>query len=87
MAEHVERVGNDVSKQALKKIDLNSASKEELLELQGINDKQVEKIIQYREEHGGFASVEDLKSVEGFSDVLLQGFQDRLIVGERQTRH
>ena len=38
------------------------------------------KIIAYRQEHGGFKTVEDLKNVDGFGDKTVAKIKDRLAV-------
>lgn len=49
------------------KIDINSASKEDLMTLPGIGDKTADKIINYRLENK-FKKVEDIKNVSGIGD-------------------
>ncbi len=43
------------------KVDINSATKEELMKLDGIGETRAQKIIEYREKNGPFKSTEDLK--------------------------
>ncbi len=50
------------------KLCLNTATKEELLRISGIGDTFADRIIAYREEHGGFRSVEELKQVDGIGE-------------------
>lgn len=47
------------------KININTATKDELVGLPGIGDAMAERIILYREDHGPFATVEELVSVRG----------------------
>ena len=54
------------------RINLNLAKKEELMTLNGIGENRALAIIAYREEHGGFSSVEELKMVEGIGDGIYQ---------------
>ena len=54
------------------RINLNLAQKEELMTLNGIGENRALAIIAYREEHGGFSSVEELKKVEGIGDGIYQ---------------
>ena len=47
------------------KINVNNASKGELMRLPGIGDKLSDKIIIYRSVYGGFRTIDDLQSVKG----------------------
>lgn len=49
-------------------LDLNTATKQELLALPGIGNVTAERIILYREDHGPFQSINDLRKVKGISD-------------------
>lgn len=48
------------------RIDINSASVDELEQLPGVGVRAAERIAGHRERHGPFASVEGLEAVEGF---------------------
>lgn len=52
----------------LGKININTASKEQLKTLYGIGDSTAEKIIKYREENGTFSDAEELKKVSGIGE-------------------
>lgn len=62
------------------KINLNTADVAALQKLAGVGQKKAEKIIAFRNEHGGFKSVAELKKVGGFGDKTLAKFQDQLTV-------
>jgi competence protein ComEA len=62
------------------KIDLNRASKEELMRLDGIGDQTAERILRHREENGPFRSLEDLDPIPGFNRERIENFQDRFSV-------
>jgi competence protein ComEA len=51
--------------QEVEKININSASAEEITQLKGIGIKYAERIIQYRSDHGPFAMPEDITKVPG----------------------
>ena len=46
-------------------VSLNSATVDQLDELDGVGPVMAQKILDYRKEHGGFGSVDDLKQVSG----------------------
>lgn len=49
-------------------VNLNKASAEELNALPGIGEGMAQKIIAYREQHGGFRRPQELIIIEGFSE-------------------
>ena len=52
----------------VRKIDLNRADEEELMELPGIGPTLARLIVAYRDERGGFQTVEELKRVKGIGE-------------------
>src|SRR3954469_3883395 len=58
-------------------IDLNSAAIEQLNRLPGINDELAGRIVSYREEHGPFGSLDDLRHVAGVNDAIVQDLLGR----------
>ena len=67
---------------AEQKVDLNQATREELMQIGGIGESAADKIIAYREEYGGFESIDDLDQVEGFSEKMINAIRDQVTVGE-----
>ena len=60
------------------KININSATKDELMTLSGIGEKKAQAIISYRESHGGFQSAEELMEVEGIKTGTYEKIKDRI---------
>ncbi len=60
-------------------IDINTASAEVLAEtIDGVGLKRAQAIIRYREQHGAFASVDDLAAVRGVSARIVERNRDRI---------
>ena len=62
------------------KININTATKEELMTLSGIGASKAESILKYRQEHGNFQSIEDLKKIEGIKDGVFNKIKDDITV-------
>lgn len=62
------------------KINLNSASETQLLSVNGIGPTKAKSIIEYREQHGNFESVEQLKEVKGIGSKTLERISDYFVV-------
>ena len=64
------------------KLNINTAGAAELTALPGIGEVLAERIVAYREEHGPFAAVEDIRNVQGIGEGKLAAMADRVTVGE-----
>lgn len=62
------------------KVNLNKASKEELMALRGIGEAKAEDIIRYREEQGGFNCIEDIMNISGIKDAAFQKIKEEITV-------
>ncbi|NBH34850.1 hypothetical protein D3Z58_15090 [Clostridiaceae bacterium] len=62
------------------KVNLNTATKEELMTLRGIGEARAEDIIRYRQERGGFERIEDIMEISGIKDAAFQKIKDDIIV-------
>lgn len=56
-------------------IDLNAASAGEIAGIDGVTKEAAERIVSYRNENGGFTSVEELKNIEGISEQVLKSLE------------
>ena len=61
-------------------LDLNTATVEQLDELDGIGPATAQQIVAYREEHGGFGSVEELDQVPGIGETRLAALREKVRV-------
>ncbi len=71
-------IGVEKEEMEMGKISLNQATKEELMTLSGIGESKAEAILKYREEHGGFQAIEELKEVSGIGDALFNQVKENL---------
>ena len=62
-------------------LDLNKADATTLqTRLSGIGKTKAEAIVAYRDEHGDFASVDELLEIKGIGNALLERNRDKLMV-------
>lgn len=61
-------------------VNINKASKEQLMTLSGIGESRAEDIIRYREESGGFQTIEDIMKVTGIKDAAFQKIKNSITV-------
>lgn len=61
-------------------INLNTASKEELMTLNGIGAARAEAILSYRDQKGGFRTIEDIMKVPGIKNAAFQKIKDKITV-------
>ena len=61
-------------------ININTATKEQLMTLKGIGESRAEDIIAYRESNQGFKSIEDIMNVSGIKDALFNKIKDNITV-------
>lgn len=61
-------------------VNINTATKEELDTLPGVGPATAEKILNYRQEHGNFQSIEDLKNVKGIGEAKFNKLQNKISI-------
>lgn len=70
---------NEVVKDNNDKVNINIASKEELMTISGIGESKANSIIEYRNSNK-FTSIEDIKNVSGIGDSLFARIKDYITV-------
>ena len=63
------------------KINLHTADQYDLRRLPGIGEKRAQDIVDYREAHGPFQSVDELDNVSGIGPGILDGLREYACVG------
>ena len=62
------------------KVNINQASKEELMTLPGVGESKAESILRYREENGRFQNIEEIMEISGIKEGLFEQIKDLIQV-------
>lgn len=62
------------------KINLNTATKEQLMELPGIGEAKATSIIHYRQQNGAFSCIEDIMNISGIKESIFDRIKDFITV-------
>ena len=65
---------------AADRININSASREELIKLKGVGPANADRIIEYREKYGPFQKPEDITKVKGIGEKKWEANRDVITV-------
>ncbi len=81
---HVYAIGEsytlDTSDDGNSLININTATKEQLMTLSGIGESRAESIITYRDTVGAFLSIEDIMNVSGIKEAAFEKIKDNISV-------
>ena len=64
------------------RLNINTATAEELTRLSGIGEKKAAEIIAYRQKNGSFSDITELMRVSGIGEKTFAEIQDEITVGE-----
>lgn len=62
------------------RISINHADKNELMTLPGIGESKADAILEYRQSHGAFSSIEELMNIPGIKEGIFNNIQDYITV-------
>ena len=68
------------TEQALKPVNINIATEEELIAVEGIGPTLAQRIVAYREEHGPFADIESIMDVNGIGEGIFETIRQQITV-------
>lgn len=80
MSSNFRSSGTENKTEVKKKLNLNTASENDLQNISGIGKKKAEDIVAYREEHSRFSSIDELKNISGIGDKTLEKLQEEVSV-------
>lgn len=72
--------GEMVREETSNKVNINTASLEELDSLPGIGPVYAQRIIDYRQSNGGFKSIEEIQNVKGIGSKTFEKLKDRITI-------
>ena len=65
---------------AMEKVNINTASVDQLMDLDRVGAKYAERIVEYREQYGPFSAPEDIMKVKGIGQKTWEANKDRIVV-------
>ncbi|MDY6856239.1 MAG: helix-hairpin-helix domain-containing protein [Thermodesulfobacteriota bacterium] len=70
----------EVKSEVAPKVNINSATADELVVLEGITSESAESIIKYRMTNGPFKNLDELSKVKGIDVELIKSIKEKVIV-------
>lgn len=85
---NLDLIGDDLLSNSIKdnqvntnpKVNINTASEEELMSLPGIGKAKAASIIAYRQEHGTFKNIEEIMNIRGIKNSVFSKISDKITV-------
>jgi competence protein ComEA len=68
-------------------VNINTATQSELEAVKGLGPAKAKAIIQYREAHGGFKSLDELDNVKGFGKASIEKLNGELSVASERAEN
>ncbi|WP_245929382.1 ComEA family DNA-binding protein [Agarilytica rhodophyticola] len=69
--ENMSKAPQVAAEQVITLVNINQASIEDLMSLKGIGEKKAAAIVEYRNNHGSFADIDELTEVKGIGEAIL----------------
>lgn len=69
----------------VKKININTATAQELVVLKGVGPRCAQKVVEYREQHGAFTLPEDIMKVSGIGPKVFEENKEMIEVGSESA--
>ena len=66
-------------------VNINTATKEQLVSLKGVGEKRAQEIIDYRTKNGPFKTVDDLEKVQGIGPGIMKQIRSQISVSGSTT--
>ncbi len=63
-------------------VNLNNADMEKLSRVQGIGKEMAQALINYREKHHGFRSLDEIEKVDGFNHLIAEKLKKNVYLGK-----
>jgi len=78
--EELEKAQTNVGTDSEGRVNLNHATREELMTLPGIGEAKAEAIIRYRNQQGDFRTIEEIMEIEGIKEGVFRKIEDQITV-------
>ena len=62
------------------KVNINTASKQQLMTIPGVGEAKAQAIMSYREANGSFSSIDEVKKVEGIKDGVFAKMKEYIVI-------